>query len=88
MALDTASLGAGDLLVTIIPKVAEMEHRKTMERVTAGRVRVIAGSVHTGCKLSVDHNKVKELRASGLSISKTAEKLGTNVATVIPVQAK
>jgi len=82
------STDAGELLVTIMSKVAEMERRKTMERATAGRVRAISEGVHMGRKPSVDHNKVKELRASGLSISKTAEKLGTSVATVKRMQAK
>ncbi len=82
------STPAGDLLVTIMSKIAEMERLKTMERAQAGRKRAIAEGVHMGRKPSVDHQKVKELRASGLSIAQTAEKLGISPATVKRMQAK
>ncbi|MCR8923188.1 recombinase family protein [Dasania sp. GY-MA-18] len=82
------STDAGELLVTIMSKVAEMERRKTMERAEAGRRRAIAEGKHMGRKPSVDHTKVKELRASGLSIAKTAETLGVSTATIKRMQAK
>lgn len=82
------STDAGELLVTIMSKVAEMERRKTMERAEAGRRRAKSEGKHMGRLPSVDHKKVKELRASGLSIAKTAEELGVSTATVKRMQAK
>lgn len=82
------STDAGELPVTIMSKVAEMKRRKTMERATAGRKRAIAEGIHMGRKPSVDHNAVKAIRKSGLSISETAKKLHVSTATVKRMQAK
>ncbi len=87
MGVDLAT-DAGELLVTILSKVAEMERRKTLERANAGRARAKAQGVHMGRKPSVDHNLVKKLRKEGLSISQTAEKLGISTATVKRLQSK
>lgn len=87
MGVDLAT-DAGELLVTIMSKVAEMERRKTMERAEAGRQRAKADGVQFGRKPKVDANKVKRLRASGLSIAKTAIELDISPATVKRMQAK
>ncbi len=78
---------AGELLVTIMSKVAEMERRKTIERAEAGRIRAKAEGKHMGRKPSVDHEKVKELRKT-LSIAETAKRLGISPATVKRMNAK
>jgi len=80
------STDAGELLVTIMSKVAEMERRKTMERANAGRARAKAEGKHLGRKAEYDPEKVKELRKT-LSIAKTAEALGCGIATVKRLQA-
>lgn len=82
------STDAGDLLVTIMSKVAEMERRKTMERAEAGRQRARAEGVKFGRKPTVDAEKVKALRDRGLSIAQTAQELGISVATVKRKQAE
>jgi len=82
------STDAGELLVTIMSKVAELERRKTLERANAGRARAKSEGVHMGRKPSVDHKLVKKLRKEGLSISQTAEKLGISTATVKRAQSK
>jgi len=87
MGVDLAT-DAGELLVTIMSKVAEMERRKTMERAEAGRRRALAEGVKFGRKPKVDAGKVKELRLSGLSIAQTAKKLGVSSATVKRKQAE
>jgi putative DNA-invertase from lambdoid prophage Rac len=76
------STDAGELLVTIMSKVAEMERRKTMERAEAGRRRAMSEGVKFGRKPKVDAGKVKELHDAGLSITQTAAKLGCSTATV------
>lgn len=81
------STDAGELLITIMSKLAEMERRKMMERAESGRRRAKAEGVRFGRKRKVDPATVKELRASGLSISKTAEQLGVSTATVKRMQA-
>jgi DNA invertase Pin-like site-specific DNA recombinase len=86
MGIDLSS-DAGDLLVTIMSKIAEMERKKMMERANAGRARAKAEGKHLGRKPSVDAHKVKELRKS-LSISQTAINLGISTATVKRMQAK
>ena len=79
------STDAGDLLVTILSKVAEMERKKIMERANAGRLRAKAQGKSLGRSPSVDSNKVIELRKS-LSISETAKELGISTATVKRMQ--
>ncbi|MAZ89898.1 MAG: hypothetical protein CL693_19860 [Cellvibrionaceae bacterium] len=87
MGVDLAT-DAGELLVAILSKIAEMERRKTMERANAGRARAKAEGIHLGRKPSVDHKLVKKLRKEGLSISQTATKLGVSPATIKRAQAK
>ncbi|MGH1374299.1 MAG: recombinase family protein [Cellvibrionaceae bacterium] len=87
MGVDLAT-DAGELLVTILSKVAEMERRKTLERANAGRARAKSEGVHMGRKPCVDHGLVKKLRKEGLSISQTAAKLGISTATVKRAQSK
>jgi len=86
MGVDLAT-DAGELLVTILSKVAEMERRKTMERAEAGRRRAKAEGVHMGRKPSVNHEQVKQLR-SKYSIAEVAKQLNISTATVKRMQAK
>lgn len=81
------STDAGDLLVTIMSKVAEMERRKTMERANAGRQRVKAeGGRLGGPKPKYTSEEVIELRKTK-SIAETAKELGCSIATVKRLQS-
>lgn len=79
------STDAGQLLVTILSKVAEMERRKMMERANAGRARAKAEGIHLGRKATVDPEQVMELRKT-MSIAATAKALGCSPATVKRLQ--
>jgi len=83
------STDAGELLVTIMSKVAEMERKKTMERANAGRARAkAAGERLGGPKQRFTTKQVIELRQDkGLSIAETAKELGCSIATVKRLQA-
>jgi len=83
------STDAGELLVTIMSKVAEMERKKTMERANAGRVRAKAeGKRLGGPKQKFTTEQVMALRQDkGLSIAETAKELGCSIATVKRLQA-
>lgn len=75
------STDAGQLLITILSKVSEMELRKTLERANAGRVRAKQEGVHLGRKSTVNCDEVKELRKT-MSIAETAKQLGISTSTV------
>ncbi len=79
------STDAGDLLVTILSKVAEMERRKMMERANAGRERCRKQGLPLGRKPSVDVSLVQKFRQH-LSIAETAAKLGVSTSTVKRMQ--
>lgn len=76
------STDAGELLVTIISKIAEMERRKMLERQRAGIARARVQGKHMGRPQKVTTEQVAECRAAGLSISKTAAKLGISESLV------
>jgi DNA invertase Pin-like site-specific DNA recombinase len=79
------STDAGDLLVTILSKVAEMERRKMMERANAGRERARAEGKSLGRKPKLDAAQVIFTREQ-YSIAETAQRLGVSVATVKRMQ--
>jgi putative DNA-invertase from lambdoid prophage Rac len=79
------STDAGDLLVTILSKIAELEKRKLMERANAGRERARMQGLPLGRRPSVDAAEVKKLRQQ-LSIADTAARLGVSAATVKRMQ--
>lgn len=76
---------AGELLVTILSKVAEMERRKTMERANAGRARAKAEGKTLGRKQKINPDDVKAMRKE-FSILETARKLGISTASVKRLQ--
>ena len=79
------STDAGDLLVTICSKIAEMERRKMMDRAEAGRERCRQQGLPLGRKPSVEASEVQKLRQN-LSIAETAAKLGISTSTVKRMQ--
>ncbi|MFK0571707.1 recombinase family protein [Endozoicomonas sp.] len=76
---------AGELLITIMSKVAEMERRKMLERQRAGIARAKAEGKYKGSQKSVEPEVVKSARKT-MSIADTAEHLGISVATVKRLQ--
>ncbi|WP_263322423.1 recombinase family protein [Endozoicomonas sp. Mp262] len=84
LGVDLAS-DAGELLVTIMSKVAEMERKKMLERQRAGIARAKADGKYKGSKKSVEPELVREARKT-MSIAATAEHLGISVATVKRLQ--
>ncbi|MPX97880.1 recombinase family protein [Salinivibrio sp. VYel6] len=82
------STDAGELLVTILSKVAEMERRKMLERANAGRERAKAEGKHMGRPHTISKEQVHELRSKGYSINATAEALGCSVSSVKRLQRR
>lgn len=78
---------AGQLLVTILSKVAEMERKKILERANAGRLRAKAEGKHLGRPKATTADDVKKLRAEGKSIAETAELLSCSISTVKRLQS-
>ena len=76
---------AGELLITIMSKVAEMERKKMLERQRAGIARAKAEGKYKGSKKSVDPVVVRKVRKT-MSIAETAEHLNISVATVKRLQ--
>ena len=76
---------AGELLVTIMSKVAEMERKKMLERQRAGIARAKAEGKYRGKPQSVPPEQIREARKT-MSLAKTAEHFGISVATVKRLQ--
>lgn len=80
------STDIGSLVATILSKIAELERSKIMERANSGRERAKSEGVQFGRPLAVHPDRVKELRAQGLSISEVAKTLKIGTATVKRLQ--
>ena len=76
---------AGELLVTFMSKVAEMERKKMLERQRAGIARAKAEGKYKGSQKSTEPELVRNIRKT-MSIADTAEHLGISVATVKRLQ--
>jgi len=84
LGVDLAS-DAGELLVTIMSKVAEMERRKMLERQKAGIARAKSEGKYQGRPKSHDPEAIRKLRQT-MSIADVAEHLGISTATVKRLQ--
>lgn len=82
--LDTdASNPMSRLLLTIMAAIAEFEREMTRDRVTAGLRNAVANGKRLGRPPAVfDRQKVRELRAKGLSIRQIAEVTGVKRTSV------
>lgn len=80
------STDAGDMLITIFSKCAEMERKKILARTKAGREAAKDAGKHMGRPKATNMEQVIECRKEGLSIAGTAEKLNCSVATVKRLQ--
>lgn len=76
---------AGDLLVTIMAKIAEMERKKMLERQKAGIARAKNEGKYRGTKKSACPDEIRKARET-MSIADTAEHFGVSVATVKRLQ--
>ncbi len=79
---------AGELLIVIMSKVAEMERKKILARTEAGRKAAREEGKHMGRPQKIDIQQVVELRSKGASIANTAKELGCSIATVKNLTAK
>lgn len=76
---------AGELLVTIMAKVAEMERRKMLERQKAGIARAKAEGKYRGTQKKACPDQIRKARET-LSIAQTAQRFGISPATVKRLQ--
>jgi DNA invertase Pin-like site-specific DNA recombinase len=73
----------GDVIVAFVAKIAEMERLRIKDRVTAGLRNAVANGKRLGRPPAVfDRQKVRELRAKGMSIRKIAEVTGVKRTSV------
>lgn len=72
----------GKMVVTILSAVAQAERLRILERTNEGRAEAKANGVKFGRKQKVDHEKVQQLKASNLSASEAAKKLGIGRSTI------
>lgn len=79
---------AGELVVILMSKVAEMERKKILARTAAGREAAVAAGKKMGAPVRFTPEMVMEKRNAGLSIKATAEALGCSIATVKNLQAQ
>ena len=81
-AVDT-STPAGKMLFSVIGAMAEFERELIRERVAAGLARARAKGVRLGRpRAEFDLARARELRHQGLSLRRTAERLGVNKDTL------
>jgi len=66
----------GKMVVTILSAVAEAERARILERTNEGRIEAMSRGVKFGRKESVDRNRLKELRDSGMGATKIAKEMG------------
>jgi putative DNA-invertase from lambdoid prophage Rac len=72
----------GKLMLQMFTAFAEFERNRIRERTIEGQARARAEGKTIGRPTKATPKKVAELRSGGLTIAKTAEKLGISVATV------
>jgi putative DNA-invertase from lambdoid prophage Rac len=72
----------GKLMLQMFTAFAEFERNRIRERTIEGQARARAEGKTIGRPTKASPQKVAELRSEGLTIAKTAEKLGVSIATV------
>jgi DNA invertase Pin-like site-specific DNA recombinase len=74
----------GQMFVTLISNIAELERSLVVERIKAGmRRRRLEGYPLGRARLSVDHESLVRDRQSGMSLTKVAKKYGVSRASVV-----
>ena len=74
-AIDTSG-PMGTMMLTVLGMVSEMELGFIKERQRAGIDKAKSAGVYKGRPSSLDHDKIKELHASGMGATAIARKLG------------
>ena len=74
-AIDTSG-PMGTMMLTVLGMVSEMELGFIKERQRAGIEKAKAAGVYKGRPVSVDHDKIKQLKAEGMGATAIARKLG------------
>ncbi len=75
----------GRMVLTVLGMVAEMELGFIKERQAAGIAKAKAAGVYRGRPAKIDHEKIVELRASGMGATDIAEAVGCKRAFVYKV---
>ena len=76
---------AGRIVLTVLGMVGEMELQFIRERQRAGIERAKAEGVYKGRPVTLDHETIKSLRASGMGATEIAWKVGCSRAAVYKV---
>jgi DNA invertase Pin-like site-specific DNA recombinase len=66
----------GTMMLTVLGMVSEMELGFIKERQRAGIEKAKADGVYKGRPMSLDHDKIKQLRAEGMGATAIARELG------------
>jgi DNA invertase Pin-like site-specific DNA recombinase len=74
-AIDTSG-PMGKVMLTVLGMVSEMELGFIKERQRAGIEKAKAAGVYKGRPISLDHDKIKQLRAEGMGATAIARELG------------
>lgn len=75
----------GKMVVTILSAVAQAERQRILERTNEGRIEAKSKGIKFGRKRSVDRQKIKELRESGIGASDIANQLSIGRSTVYKI---
>ena len=74
-AIDTSG-PMGTMMITVLGMVSEMELGFIKERQRAGIDKAKAAGVYKGRPMSLDHDKIKQLKAEGMGATAIARELG------------
>ncbi|UWU20936.1 recombinase family protein [Rhizobium sp. CB3060] len=66
----------GHVILTVLGMVAQMERRFIKERQREGIERAKSAGRYTGGKVRIDHQKIRELSASGVGATAIAKEIG------------
>lgn len=71
-----------ELVMTILSAVATAERKRILERTEEGRIEALARGVKFGVKKSIDDDKIKELKASGMGVTAISKEMGCSRVSV------
>ncbi len=72
----------GKMMVTILSAVAQAERHRIMERTQEGRVEAQAKGIKFGRKRTIDRQKVLDLYAQGIGVTKIAQQMQIGRSTI------
>lgn len=83
-AIDTSG-PMGTMMLTVLGMVSEMELGFIKERQRAGIEKAKANGVYKGRPMSLDHDKIKQLKAEGMGATAIARELGCSRGSIYKV---